>query len=62
VLTSVKDDLKTEQGQLLLRVLTLLTKVQADKDKKKEERYSRSRSREPRTASSEAAPPSEPQA
>ena len=36
--------------------------MQADKDKKKQEmRKSRSRSREPRAASSDAAPPSEPQ-
>lgn len=32
VLNSVKDDLRTEQGQLLLRVLALLTKVNATKN------------------------------
>lgn len=31
VLSAVKDDLKSEQGQLLIRVLTTLTKVNAQK-------------------------------
>lgn len=35
VLASVKEDLQTEQGQLLLQVLTLLTKVNAEKEKAK---------------------------
>jgi hypothetical protein len=49
VINSVKDDLQTEQGQLLLRVLSTLTAVQGDAIKKREERQ-RSKSRDQQAA------------
>lgn len=38
VIDSVKEDLQSEQGQLLLRVLSTITQVQSDSIKKREER------------------------
>ena len=49
MINNVKEDLQTEQGQLLLRVLSTITKVQGDAIKKREERQ-RSKSRESQAA------------